>query len=119
MLSLSLPEGPLTVLALGAHPDDIEIGCGGTLLALAATQRVTPTHLVLTGTADRQDTREQRWQLFGRPCRGLLDSSSGRARVGRGTEAPDSALNPRTDNDTLWTIELCHGSVAWPSRRRA
>lgn len=39
MLSTLLrPRGrvPLTVLCLGAHSDDIEIGCGGTLLALAA-----------------------------------------------------------------------------------
>jgi LmbE family N-acetylglucosaminyl deacetylase len=64
MLSLALPEGPLTVLALGAHPDDIEIGCGGTLLALAATQRVTPTHLVLTGTADRCEEARHAAQLF-------------------------------------------------------
>ena len=27
--------GPLTVLCLGAHSDDIEIGCGGTILRLA------------------------------------------------------------------------------------
>ena len=27
--------GPLNVLAIGAHADDIEIGCGGTLLRLA------------------------------------------------------------------------------------
>lgn len=35
MLELSLPStggGPLSVLCLGAHSDDIEIGCGGTLL---------------------------------------------------------------------------------------
>lgn len=35
MISLSFPRGdakPFTVLCLGAHSDDIEIGCGGTLL---------------------------------------------------------------------------------------
>jgi LmbE family N-acetylglucosaminyl deacetylase len=34
MLSLALPPGPLRLLCLGAHPDDIEIGCGGTVLRL-------------------------------------------------------------------------------------
>jgi LmbE family N-acetylglucosaminyl deacetylase len=35
MLSLNLPSGaPLTVLCLGAHCDDIEIGCAGTLMTL-------------------------------------------------------------------------------------
>jgi LmbE family N-acetylglucosaminyl deacetylase len=39
MLSLVLPsarQGPLKLLCLGAHADDIEIGCGGTVLRLAA-----------------------------------------------------------------------------------
>jgi LmbE family N-acetylglucosaminyl deacetylase len=31
--------GPKRVLALGAHPDDIEIGCGGTILRLVAEGR--------------------------------------------------------------------------------
>ena len=36
MLTFSFPtDRPLTVLCLGAHSDDIEIGCGGTLLKLA------------------------------------------------------------------------------------
>ena len=30
-----LPQ-PLDVIAVGAHPDDVEIGCGGTLALLAA-----------------------------------------------------------------------------------
>ena len=39
MLSLTLPSagrGPLKLLCLGAHADDIEIGCGGTILRLVA-----------------------------------------------------------------------------------
>lgn len=41
MLSLNLLPGaqaPLRVLCLGAHADDIEIGCGGTLLQLLASR---------------------------------------------------------------------------------
>ena len=33
-MSLSFPE-PLDVIAVGAHPDDVEIACGGTLAKLA------------------------------------------------------------------------------------
>ena len=54
-LSIS-PAGPLSVLAIGAHPDDIEIGAGGTLLTLAQSQPGLRAHyVVLTGTPNRQD----------------------------------------------------------------
>ena len=53
MINLSLPNGPLRVVCLGAHPDDIEIGCGGTLLALAASHRLTIDYVLMTGSADR------------------------------------------------------------------
>jgi LmbE family N-acetylglucosaminyl deacetylase len=54
-LHLSNPAGrTLSVLAIGAHPDDIEIGAGGTLLGLAEAQRgLQVYYLVLTGTTER------------------------------------------------------------------
>ncbi len=55
-LRLNKPAGrPLSVLAIGAHPDDIEIGAGGTLLALAASEPGLIAHyVVLTGSPERQ-----------------------------------------------------------------
>jgi LmbE family N-acetylglucosaminyl deacetylase len=45
--------GPLSVLAIGAHPDDIEIGAGGLLLGLAQSE-LRARYVVLTGTDERQ-----------------------------------------------------------------
>src|SRR5258708_4238223 len=53
-LSLGAPSGePLSVLAIGAHPDDIEIGARGLLLLLGAAP-LRARYVVLTGTAERQ-----------------------------------------------------------------
>jgi LmbE family N-acetylglucosaminyl deacetylase len=53
MDALRLPDGPLDVLCVGAHPDDVEIGCGGTLLRLAERADLSLTVAVLTGTPER------------------------------------------------------------------
>jgi LmbE family N-acetylglucosaminyl deacetylase len=53
-LRLEPPAGrPLSVLAIGAHPDDVEIGAGGLLLQLAA-RPLQVRYVLLTGTAERQ-----------------------------------------------------------------
>jgi LmbE family N-acetylglucosaminyl deacetylase len=56
-LSFSGPgESPVRVLAIGAHPDDIEIGCGGTVLRLAAEERIASVQwVVCSGTGERAD----------------------------------------------------------------
>lgn len=53
MIGLGLPAGPLEVLCLGAHPDDVEIGCGGALLQLAHRDGTTVRGVVLTGGDER------------------------------------------------------------------
>jgi len=59
VLELGIGAGALEVVCLGAHPDDIEIGCGGTLLRLASRPQTSVAALVLTGTPDRVRESEQ------------------------------------------------------------
>ena len=57
MLELSLGQtaGPLRVLCLGAHSDDIEIGCGGLILSLIKRRRpVDITWVVFSAPAQRE-----------------------------------------------------------------
>ncbi len=49
-----LPFAPKTVLCLGAHSDDIEIGCGATLLALTAAQPDISVHWVVFSANERR-----------------------------------------------------------------
>ena len=55
-LHLAMPrDRPLSVLAIGAHPDDIEIGAGGILLSLAESQPgLRARYVVLTGAPERR-----------------------------------------------------------------
>jgi LmbE family N-acetylglucosaminyl deacetylase len=58
VLSLALHNpGPLRLLCLGAHCDDIEIGCGGTILKLAAAQREMEVRWIVF-SSDEQRKKE-------------------------------------------------------------
>ena len=53
-LQLARPDAPLSVLCLGAHSDDIEIGAGGTLLGwIAAGVRLEVCWCVLSASGER------------------------------------------------------------------
>jgi LmbE family N-acetylglucosaminyl deacetylase len=55
VIPFGLPPGALSIVCLGAHPDDVEIGCGGTLLTLAAAHDMRATVVVPTGTPERHE----------------------------------------------------------------
>jgi len=70
MMKLSLKkDSPLTLLCLGAHSDDIEIGCGGALLQLKKSYPKLKLHWVVfsaIGGRGREATKGA--ELFGSGC---------------------------------------------------
>jgi LmbE family N-acetylglucosaminyl deacetylase len=72
MLPLHLNEntsGELKILCIGAHSDDIEIGCGGTLLHLKTTfPRVKFHWVVLSACGSRGQEAAQSVELFTAGC---------------------------------------------------
>jgi len=112
MISLSLPAGHLTVVALAAHPDDVEIACGGTLLGLAERGGVYVHLLTLTGTPEREAEAREAAEAFlpaatsshfaGLPD-GRLPEHWGAVKgalhaLARRVPAPDVVLAPRVDD---------------------
>ncbi|HPK65567.1 MAG TPA: bacillithiol biosynthesis deacetylase BshB1 [Thermoanaerobaculia bacterium] len=81
------------VLAVGAHPDDVELGCGGTLVRLArAGRRVGILHLTAgeMGTrgsaAERRAEAERAAAALGAVALDFLDCGDGGLRTGPAEE---------------------------------
>ena len=72
MLDLSLPgsnRSTLEVLCIGAHCDDIEIGCGATLMRLAEERQLSITWVVLASTPERATETRRSAAAFLRAAR--------------------------------------------------
>jgi LmbE family N-acetylglucosaminyl deacetylase len=59
MIQVNLESAPLRVLCLGAHSDDIEIGCGATILRLLKQRRIESLDWVVF-SANRERAEEAR-----------------------------------------------------------
>lgn len=90
-----MPEGgvKLDVVAIGAHPDDVELGCGGTLARLAREgRRVGILHLTrgergTRGTPEERETEARRAaEILGAAVVDFLDFGDGGLRHGEGEE---------------------------------
>jgi bacillithiol biosynthesis deacetylase BshB1 len=87
------PEATVDVLAIGAHPDDIELSCGGTLALLAqAGRRVGVLHLTRGESSTRGTVEERAIEAknaavaLGVTTVEFLNCGDGALRVGREEE---------------------------------
>ena len=105
----------LDVLAIGAHPDDVELGCGATLAKLvAAGHRVGIVHLTggemgTRGTPEERRTEaEKAADALGASAMEILDCGDGGLRTGAAEEdtliavlrryRPDIVLGPTPED---------------------
>ena len=84
---------PLDVLAVGAHPDDVELGCGGTLALLASAGRAVGIVHLTSGEAGSRGTAEDRRReaaaaagALGVATLEILDCGDAGLRTGRAEE---------------------------------
>ena len=70
MLTLGFPpRTPFRVLALGAHADDIEIGCGATMLTLLRRADVEVTWVVFAAAGPREAEARESFEAFAADAR--------------------------------------------------
>jgi N-acetylglucosamine malate deacetylase 1 len=89
---LSVTE-TVDILAIGAHPDDVELGCGATLAKLARAGRRVGMLFLTRGEAGTRGTQEERRNeteaaaaVLGVATLDLLDCGDGGLRNGPGEE---------------------------------
>ncbi|MGI9172972.1 MAG: PIG-L deacetylase family protein [Chthoniobacterales bacterium] len=124
-----MPNEKLRILAFGAHPDDIEFGCGGVLLAEAERGSEIALRICSCGESGTNGTPEEReaearvaakvlgaaieFLDFGGDCH-LEISSANSIRVARQIRAtrPDILLSPVSSTeqhpDHVIVSHLCH-----------
>ena len=92
-VSAPLAAVPVDVLAFGPHPDDVELGCGGTLAALAARGRsfgivdLTRGEMATRGTPElRAAEAAEAGRLLGARFRVNLDLGDGDLRTDRAAQ---------------------------------
>jgi len=111
MLTLNLPHtesDELSILCVGAHCDDIEIGCGGTLLELTAQRRVRVTWLILSSDPERAGEAKRSAAVFlGRAAEARLEIRAHRdgflPYLGTQIKEEFEALKGRIQPDLIFT----------------
>lgn len=101
-------DGPLRVLCLGAHCDDIEIGCGGTLLALQERHELEISWVVFSSSEVRAAETERSAAAFigegpGRSLRILEHRDGFLPYVGAAVKDDFESLKRRVSPDLVFT----------------
>jgi LmbE family N-acetylglucosaminyl deacetylase len=110
VLTLDLAHGRerLSVLALGAHSDDIEIGCGGTILRLAReVAELEVTWVVLSAEEARRDEARAGAEAFGAATVEIENFEDAFFKYGREVKEHFEGLKERVSPDVVLTH---HGS---------
>ena len=113
MLSLSFGAGssePLRILCLGAHSDDIEIGCGGTVLRLLEDRPGSSVHwVVLSATADRErEARASAEDFLSRAGRASVNVKSFRESFFPTVWSDIKSYFEEIKRDVTPDVVLCH-----------
>lgn len=111
------------ILAVGAHPDDVEFGCFGTLDKLVERNQVSVLVLTGKGTIREEETREAFRYII--PCMDVLDFPDGKlqetqeavAAVEKAAKQSDVILT-QSHWDTHQDHRAVEGIVLAAARRR-